>query len=99
MTCFVLNETDYLTQYSPVSLHISSALSHFGGNGCKCPFHLFVCVMFSPPDRAFGFGAGSSLTGAAITEEAMDTSTISQPMTVCRPGNSTGILPNFHMNR
>jgi len=99
MTCFVLNETDYLTQYSPVSLHISSASSHFGGNGCKCPFHLFVCVMFSPPDRVFGFGAGSSLTGAAITEEAMDTSTISQPMTVCRPGNSTGIPPNFHMNR
>jgi len=58
--------------------------------------------MLSPPDRVFGFAAGSSLMGAAIAEEAMDTSTVSQPMTVCRPGaqpHSTGIPQNFHMHR
>jgi len=40
--------------------------------------------------------------GASIAEEAMDTSTVSQPVTVCRPAmqpHSTGIPPNFHMHR
>jgi len=59
-------------------------------------------VVISPPDRGFGFGAGSSLTGATIVEEAMDTSTVTQPMAVCGPGaqlHSTGIPQNYHMNR
>jgi len=63
---------------------------------------LNVLYLYSPPDRGFGFGTCSSLTGATIVEEAMDTSTATQPMTVCGPGaqpHSTGIPRNFHTNR
>jgi len=59
-------------------------------------------AVISPPERVFGFGAGSSLTGATIAEEAMDTSTVTQPMTVCGPGaqsHVTGIPRNFQLNR
>ena len=62
-----------------------------------------MCFVVSPPDRVFGFGgAGSLSNGAAITEEAMDTSTVSQPMAVCGPGaqpHSTGLRHNYHVNR
>lgn len=94
--CFVLFlETPYV---------IIGEIWLYKTTACQKTLIVVICfVDVSPPDRSFGFGTGvSSLAGDAIAEEAMDTSTVSQPMTVCGPGaqtHSMGIRSNFHMDR